>query len=111
MDDDATLVHGVITSTEYGDVAHAWVELDDGYIYEPTTDAVYHPEDFDKIHTPIELKRYSGPVARLRLMKNEHWGPWDPASKVWYDVYHDELPRTNHLMASHRATAEAKKAR
>jgi hypothetical protein len=108
MDDDATLIHGVITSDQYGDVAHAWVELDDGYIYEPSTDAVYHPEDFEKIHAPVELKRYEGEEARIEMISNEHWGPWDMASQHWYEVYHDERPGSDHRTASHLATAEAR---
>lgn len=102
-EDTSTLVHGIIRNKKHGDVAHAWVELDDGYIYEPTTDAVYHPEDFASIHRPIPLARYEGEQARVTMVTYSHWGPWDPESEEWYEIYHSELG-LGHREASQIAT-------
>lgn len=104
IDVDGTLVHGIIRSDVYGDVAHAWLILDDGYVYEPTTDAVYHPSDFESLHNPVELARYEADDARHQLITYKHWGPWDPESEEWYDVYNSELG-AGHREASKSATA------
>lgn len=104
--EEATLVHGIIRAPE-GDVAHAWVELDDGYIYEPTSDAVYHPDDFEALHDPVVLATYESTDAMAIMMREEHWGPYDSNSMSWYDTYHELIMEIGHQGASKAATKAA----
>ena len=99
-----TLVHGIVRNEEQGDIAHAWVEIPDGFIYEPTTDSVYHPEDFERLHRPIVLAKYPTEETFLTLARNKHWGPWDDASNRWYATYHAKNFGLNHREASQAAT-------
>ena len=104
-DQDATLVHGVIRNLN-GDVAHGWVELDDGFIFEPATDAVYHPDDFEHLFRPLTIIEYPKTIALAMIAKNRHWGPFDEVSEQWYDAYHEFNQEFGHTYSSHAATDE-----
>jgi hypothetical protein len=103
--EENTLVHGIIRNPE-GDIAHAWVVLPDGYIYEPTTDSVYHPEDFGRLHDPLVIQAYDPLWALQQMSANEHYGPWDEISDAWYMTYHGA--RGLHSTRSKFATEEVK---
>ncbi len=98
---EGTLTHGIIRS-EYGDVGHSWTVLPDGYVYEPTTDSVYHPDDFERIHNPVVLAQYDTDETFRMLAGEGHWGPYDEASNQWESEYH--AAAGDHIQASHDAT-------
>jgi hypothetical protein len=104
FDEPNTLVHGIIQHPS-GHVAHSWVVLPDGYVFEPTTDAVYHPEDFERLFNPLVIQKYD-PLFALQQMSNaQHYGPWDSISDAWYETYKGSASRgLPHVVASFMAT-------
>lgn len=82
-DEDAKLVHGIIRNGD-DHVAHGWVVEPDGYIYEPTTDAMYHEDDFKELTNPVVLMEYSRADALRTMARDKHWGPYDDFSWAWY---------------------------
>jgi hypothetical protein len=56
-----TLVHGSIQGFNYPRIAHAWVELPDGSVWEPVTNKVWHHSIFDGFYRAEVTVRYRGP--------------------------------------------------
>lgn len=105
-DKEGLLIHGLIRHDDVGDVGHAWVHLDNGNLWEPTTDSTYPPDVFERIFNPIILAGYTQQDTATAAMTTGNWGPWDSDSIRWHDLYHEfsgDEP-ANHLSASRAAT-------
>ena len=74
---DTTLVHGSIEGMGKGRLGHAWVLLDGGAVWEPTTGSEYDPETFARVFSPEEHHRYSIGALMTWTQRTEHWGPWE----------------------------------
>lgn len=71
---DAVLVHGTIVGLR-GRMSHAWVELPDGTIWEPASQAIFPIEKYYEMVDPVVEDRYTGEEAALMLSVGKH-GPW-----------------------------------
>jgi hypothetical protein len=74
----ATLVHGHWSSPETRDkpIAHAWVVLADGRIWEPISSLIYSAEKFYAYTEPHDLTTYGETEVHVNLMRFWHYGPW-----------------------------------
>lgn len=73
---DSTLVHGSIQGP-YRDaerIAHAWVELPNGKVWEPLRHEVYL--NFYEYALAMPERRYDIVRARRLTLSTGHWGPW-----------------------------------
>ena len=87
IDNGGTLVHGLIRN-DVGDVGHAWVELPERDIYEPTTDTVMPMSVFRHLYHPYGLARYKRDEILAMTLTHKQWGPWDDQSNDWHTYYH-----------------------
>ena len=79
-----TLVHGTVRFRENGfDIDHAWIEVGDGRIYDPTLDCYVTPVEF-KTRRPTVQQRYLRTEMLKLADETRHFGPWngdDPGYK------------------------------
>jgi len=77
-DTAAVLIHGTILTTA-GRIAHAWVRLADGTIYEPVGQGVYGAELFAWAAKAEIIAEYDvhGMISRMNV--TGHIGPWSQA--------------------------------
>lgn len=75
---DAILVHGTWQHVVYADdrIAHAWLELLDGRIWEPIRAKMYDRHYWDTVMRPIEERRYTRSETHNAIMFHRHWGRW-----------------------------------
>jgi|GEM_PF-2928502 len=71
-----TLVHGSIQGFNFPRIAHAWVELPDGSVWEPVTNKVWHHSIFDGFYRPQVTIKYDHQAICRLCARYEHWGPW-----------------------------------
>jgi len=85
-DEHATLVHGTIFNRHRAALddgpptAHAWVELQDGRIFDPVDDFWVTPEEYESYRAPEPLARYTREEAARLIGSTRSWGPWDEAT-------------------------------
>jgi hypothetical protein len=72
----AFLVHGTIEGFGYPPNPHAWVEFDEGSVWEPITEQIFTPDGWEAFAHPQVEVRYTKAEARERAMFTGHWGPW-----------------------------------
>jgi hypothetical protein len=72
-----TLVHGSIQGFNFPRIAHAWVELPDGSVWEPVTNKVWHHSIFDGFYRPQVTIKYDHQAICRLCARYEHWGPWN----------------------------------
>lgn len=77
---EAVLVHGS-TMTLSGRLGHAWVELPDGTIWEPSSQAILTADRFNALVDPIVEERYTMDEAAHMLSVGKH-GPWDTEERM-----------------------------
>ena len=70
------LVHGTVQGFGKPPLEHAWVELEDSTVFEPSTNKIYPAEVFNAIFNPQPAARYSHQGVLKHSLKHEHWGPW-----------------------------------
>ena len=72
------LIHGSIEGMGKPRLDHAWVELDDGSVWEPTLGQLFDANIFEIFASPIVHTRYNTwQEASLLALHTEHWGPWE----------------------------------
>ena len=71
------LVHGTIQGMGHPRIAHAWVILPGGSVWEPITAATYTPEVFSGFFHAEEHHNYRNHDMRELAMFAKHWGPWE----------------------------------
>lgn len=76
---EATLVHGTIQGAGNPPLDHAWAELPNGDVWEPTTNTVWPGPAFKAFFHPVPRVRYSAQEVTTTILRTEHWGPWDEA--------------------------------
>jgi hypothetical protein len=77
-----TLVHGTWVDPDHvllqdkHRIGHAWVELSDGYIWEPITGLICEPTLFHAFGSTVDVETYSETAARINMVRSQHFGPW-----------------------------------
>lgn len=73
-----TLVHGTYSSPETRGkpIAHAWVVLSNGQIWEPITSLICDAQKFYEFCEPHDLVTYGETEVRVNMMRHGHYGPW-----------------------------------
>lgn len=74
-----TLVHGSIEGYGNPRIAHAWVELPDGSVWEPISDTEYPQIVFRALFHPGPGPRYAREAVLKHIAGSAHWGPWEEA--------------------------------
>ena len=75
---DATLIHGTWQHVIYAPrrIAHAWLELADGRVWEPISGVIYERSEWNLIMQPTDERRYTKTEARNAIMFHRNWGSW-----------------------------------
>lgn len=73
-----TLVHGTWSSPETREhpIAHAWVVLSDGRIWEPISALIFDAEKFYSFCEPHDMETYAEHEVRVNMLKHGHYGRW-----------------------------------
>jgi hypothetical protein len=79
---EASVVHGTIKSADTSPLNHAWNVNPDGTVHEPATDRDFTPTAFERLFSPTVTREYTGVEATVKMLKAEHYGPWDDDSVV-----------------------------
>ncbi len=77
---DGVLVHGSIVGL-YGRINHAWVELSDGTVWDPSSQAKMFTEKYYSLVDPIVEDRYTADEAAHMLNVGYH-GPWTAEERM-----------------------------
>lgn len=72
----AVLVHGSIAALGARRIAHAWVMLGNGSVWEPVTNAIYESADFLAMFSPKAEARYTFIEAARAMLLSNNFGPW-----------------------------------
>jgi hypothetical protein len=76
------LVHGVVRE-RFG---HAWIELDDGTVYDPVVDLHLPADEYTTRAHAVAERRYTRAEALENMLKNNKYGPWhDTAGVINYE--------------------------
>lgn len=77
------LVHGTIFNERFsmnGRSGHAWVEFEDGAVWEPILGEVYGPLEWEEWATPRQDEgAYNRDDVLHLLVSSGHYGPWSTA--------------------------------
>lgn len=73
---EGDLVQGSIQGFGNPRIGHAWVELDDGRVYDAVLDRYFTQEAWVAFASPVEDARFSRTEAMIQAAKTGHWGPW-----------------------------------
>lgn len=75
---DAILIHGTWQHIVHAErrIAHAWLELPDGQIWEPIQGNIWHRRAWIALLQPQEERRYTRAEARRLVALHHHWGRW-----------------------------------
>lgn len=83
----ATLVHGTVSigqaKSEDGSgvaIAHAWVELNDGFVYDGVQDRFYEKADYYAKMRAAAEQTYGGQEACEMMLERKTFGPWGPTA-------------------------------
>jgi len=82
--DRFTLVHGSVVSLSFKPpirIGHAWIELDDGRIYDPSTDSCEPPDNW-YAHAIIDHRYGRLEAYRIFNVTDYHCGPWTDADRA-----------------------------
>lgn len=74
-----TLVHGWWSSpeTRQAPIAHAWVVLSDGRIWEPISSLIFDAAAFAEFTQPFDQVTYTLREAIANMVRHDHYGRWD----------------------------------
>ena len=89
--DRFTLVHGSILRPSQTEndmrVRHAWIELNDGRIYDPVEDSYEPADQYMAKNRAVVEHRYSRSEAVRIVLEAKHYGPWtDPDRPFSYHI-------------------------
>lgn len=79
-EDNPVLAHGTIVGL-YGRMNHAWVELPDGTVWDPSSQAKMPIEKYYSLVDPIVDDRYTADEAMHMLSVGKH-GPWNAEERM-----------------------------
>jgi len=80
---EAVLAHGTAISLGKR-IGHAWVELPDGTVWEPTSQAIFPIERFYALVDPIVEDRYTSEEAAIMVARVGKHGPWSAEERMKY---------------------------
>ena len=80
VEDQPVLVHGTIVGL-YGRMNHAWVELPDGTVWDPSSQTKMPIEKYYSLVDPIVEDRYTADEAAHMLSVGKH-GPWTDEERM-----------------------------
>ena len=75
-----SLVHGRVAQREgIKDVLipHAWIELNDGRMYDPVKDNYSPVDEFAAVWHAVVERKYSRVEAMRMVVEHGHYGPWE----------------------------------
>ena len=75
--DSVLLCHGLVTNLDGTTIDHAWLEVDEGQIYDPVLDKVISLRMYS-LRVAKVIMRYTKLEAAKLMTKTSHWGPWEP---------------------------------
>jgi len=89
----AILAHGTVGGK--GFVAgkrftHAWVEIDDTWVYDRAQDLIMPKDDYYKLGKVENVRLYGPDQVRIKLLQTKNWGPWD---EFLFDYQEPEVER------------------
>jgi hypothetical protein len=61
---------------------HAWVETDDGRVYDPTYNQYFPLEQYLAEQQAVAMYRYSQAEARRHMIETRHHGPWEGPGSI-----------------------------
>jgi hypothetical protein len=70
---DSLLVHGTLGLTG---IAHAWLVLPDGYVWDPVYALVFPADVWRSLVEPRDERRYTKMQAAVACSAAGHFGPW-----------------------------------
>ena|ERR1039458_1250582 len=78
-----TLVHGRISQIKNDDylIDHAWIELNDGRIYDPVLDKHTPQDEYVRTRGAVIERQYPRAEAIRVAVKTGHYGPWHRAEQ------------------------------
>lgn len=72
------LVHGWMRHPEEPKgIHHAWVILENGQVWEPITGLICDANLFYRFGNCRDFKRYTEHEARVKMLRTQHYGPWE----------------------------------
>lgn len=72
-----SLVHGTWHGPNAAErIAHAWLVLDDGRVWEPVTSLICDPVLFEAYTRAVPTRTYTEKQARVHMLRSGHFGPW-----------------------------------
>jgi hypothetical protein len=79
-----SVVHGTVRNLEAGRLKHAWCERGDDVIdlAMPVGMRDFKRDKYYRAVEPEITKRYSAEHARLLLIRNRHYGPWEESEQL-----------------------------
>lgn len=75
--EDAVLVHGSIQGFGNPRIDHAWVELENGNVWEPASNQEWDRRVFNEMFNPRVNKKFDYESVLKANLQYSHWGPWD----------------------------------
>ncbi len=72
----STLVHGSIEGMGNPRIGHAWVELEDGQIFDPIVNQTFDPYVYNAFFKAIIDNKYTFSDTLKITVSTGHWGPW-----------------------------------
>lgn len=77
-----TLVHGRVWRGIPGElIDHAWIETDDGQVYDPVKNAYMPRRQYHSMRRAVDVRRYTKQEAMALCAEAKHFGPWQPEEK------------------------------
>jgi hypothetical protein len=76
-----SLVHGRVAQIKGNKdvlIPHAWIELNDGRMYDPVKDKYLPVDEYAAVRHAVVERRYSRDEAMRMAATQGHWGPWEP---------------------------------
>lgn len=78
MNNEGTaLVHGSIEGFGNPRIGHAWVELENGKIWEPATGQEWDGDAFAGFFNPKLDEYYEHEELLKQVLRQKNWGPWE----------------------------------
>jgi hypothetical protein len=72
------LVHGTIHHVLAGhSIEHAWLQLPDGSVWEPTQGKTWSAMEWEAIFRPRDTVSYTIEQAREKMLESGDYGPWE----------------------------------
>ena len=76
-----TLVHGRVWRGLPELIDNAWIELDDGRVYDPVKNVYMPGGQYRSMRRAVGVRRYTKQQAMDLCARTGHYGPWGPEEK------------------------------